>query len=63
MQGTAGVDAALLPLRPGKDPLGVEVRIFALSGEPLPVVSPALRLESEVYRRGEWVTEADSVLR
>jgi hypothetical protein len=63
LQGEFGVAAALLPVRPGKGALGVEVRIFAPSGEPLPLASPALRLESEIYRGGEWVTEADSILR
>lgn len=58
-----GVAAALLPVKPGRDALGVEVRIFAPSGEPLPIASPDLKLESEIYRDGEWVTEADSILR
>lgn len=63
LQGLPGVEAALLPVRPGRGALGVEVRIFAPSGEPLPMASPGLRLESEIYRGGDWVTEADSILR
>lgn len=63
LQGRSGVEAALLPVPPGLGLLGVEVRIFAPSGEPVPLVGKPLGLESEIYRGGEWVTEADSILR
>jgi hypothetical protein len=63
LQGLPGVEAALLPVQAGRGPLGVEVRIFAPFGEPLLLKTPGLRLESEIYRSGEWVTEADSILR
>ncbi|QJE96841.1 hypothetical protein [Luteolibacter luteus] len=63
IQGPDGIAAAILPILPGKDPQGIEVRIFACDGSPAPMPSPALTLESEVYRGGEWVKEAESVLR
>ncbi len=63
LHGRAGVEAALLQVRDERGTLGVEVRIYAPSGEPLPVVGKPLGLESEIYHAGEWVTEADSILR
>ncbi|WP_035608337.1 hypothetical protein [Haloferula sp. BvORR071] len=63
MSSMDGVAAAILPRGPGKDLPGVEVRIFSPNGEALPFVSPALPLQSEVYRDGEWITEADNLLR
>lgn len=63
LQGPDGIAAAVLPVPPGKDPLGIEVRIFACDGSPAPGASPELILQSEVYRGGAWTKEAENVLR
>lgn len=63
LQGPDGIAAATLPVSPGKDPLGIEVRIFACDGSPAPMASPGLMLQSEVHRDGAWVREAENVLR
>jgi hypothetical protein len=61
-RGPSGIACAHVPARPDRGSTTVEIRIFAPTGEPL-AITPALLLESEIYRGGEWVKEAESVLR
>jgi hypothetical protein len=63
VRGPSGITAAILPVRPGKGGLTVEVHLFAVDGHPLPPGSPALVLEAEVHRGGKWVMEAENTLR
>ena len=61
--GRDGVAGAMLPRTAGEGRSVIEIRIFASTGEPLPLASPALKLRSEVYRDGKWTAEAENILR
>lgn len=61
-RGPSGIACAVIPIRKSAADLTVEVRIFAPTGEAL-AVTPALVLETEIYRNGTWVKEAESTLK
>ena len=63
VRGPSGVTAAILPVRPGKGGLTVEVHLFAADGHPLPPGFPPLVLKTEVHRGGKWIMEAENTLR
>jgi len=57
-----GVQAAMLRARPDRDTLTLEVRIAAPCGNPI-LIDPEIILISEAFRDGEWVAQAENILR
>jgi len=58
-----GIAAALIPIDPPLDTLGIEVRIYSTAGESPIQFGPDLKLEAEVYRNATWVLEAENILK
>lgn len=53
---------AVVPIHDASAQLAVEIRIFSITGEPL-AITPTMVLETEIYRNGGWVKEAESILK
>lgn len=62
LRGPAGIACAMAPINSSAATVTVEIRIFAPSGDPL-AITPALVLETEIYRNNAWLKEAESVLK
>ncbi|MBC8126167.1 MAG: hypothetical protein H8M99_03320 [Gloeobacteraceae cyanobacterium ES-bin-144] len=61
-RGPSGIACAVAPIRNLSACLTVEIRIFSPTGEPL-ALTPLLVLQTEIYRNGAWVKEAESTLK
>lgn len=61
-QGPTGIASAIIPGRFDRPTSTLEICIFAPTGEPL-AITPSLVLESEVHRGGQWIKEAESILK
>ena len=61
-RGSPEIASAVAPVKNADARVTVEIRIFAPTGEPL-AITPALVLETEVYRNGAWTKEAESTLK
>ncbi len=61
-RGPSGIACAMAPVKSAAASVTVEIRIFAPSGEAL-AITPALVLETEIYRNNTWIKEAESVLK
>lgn len=63
LSAPGGIAAALIPIDPLLDTLGIEVRIYSTAGESPIQFGPELKLEAEVYRNGAWILEAENILK
>ncbi|MEO5716782.1 MAG: hypothetical protein ABIT37_25105 [Luteolibacter sp.] len=61
-RGPSGIACAMAPVKSAAATITVEIRIFAPSGDAL-AITPALVLETEIYRNNTWIKEAESVLK
>ncbi len=58
----SGVACAIAPVKSTAATVTVEIRIFAPSGDAL-AITPALVIETGIYRDNTWIKEAESILK